>query len=598
MPSFLTEPEALLPYAEPGVDPGPDRQRRKLPDAVAYREALQHPEAHLGFPDLARGSSARGRDGLPLAYSGRFAVVFRVAAPDGSAWALRCFTSPDRLSERSLHWQGVARYADVLPTLLLPVRFLERGVRVDGAWYPAVAMPWASGEPLLVFVKRHLAVPGALTALAESLGRALARLEAAGVAHGDWQHDNLFVSENGRGVTLVDYDGFFTPDWATGAGQAIEIGHPNYQHPGRNAESIGVGIDRFAYRAMRAALLALARDASLWDRFGGDGESLLFSRQDYAAPHDSRLFAEVRRLAESDGGLADALAELETDCALPAPTVLPALTLRPEVGVWVRDRRVRVPVDNDDGTVPSCTRFRPYPERLGAMEAAGAGRRNVTAARAFLLAAALSISASAALTGWSFFTAVLAAACAHWFLFGYYLNWPRKRVWDALHQELGKLTVEVAGLEERKRAAFEGPVGPPTCCEAVVRERTRESLQRVSISRALAAPGIRRETVRLLRSVGIESARDLSDAGPLPAPLRGGAEAARLRLWCRETERSFAERHARNVSPERRRAARARALEQQIARRRRRMRELQSECSTIRGAGLHAYLAAILMGRA
>ena len=48
------------------------------PDAVTYREAIQQPDRALFDPALSRGTVRLDRLGLPVAYTGRFAVVFRL----------------------------------------------------------------------------------------------------------------------------------------------------------------------------------------------------------------------------------------------------------------------------------------------------------------------------------------------------------------------------------------------------------------------------------------------------------------------------------------------------------------------------------------
>jgi hypothetical protein len=84
-----------------------------------------------------------------------------------------------------------------------------------------------------------------------------------------------------------------------------ECGHPNYQHPARNARHFAVGLDRFAHLVLQTGLRAVARDPALWRRWS-DGESVLFRRADFENPGASPLFRSVRALAERDPGLAHA----------------------------------------------------------------------------------------------------------------------------------------------------------------------------------------------------------------------------------------------------------------------------------------------------
>jgi hypothetical protein len=285
------------------------------PDAVAYREVIQNPGLALNDPRLRESSVALDRRGLPLAYTGRFAVVFRLTPRDGSTWAVRCFTTAPGEGGDARH----ARYALLEPRLaapeiadlFVPFAYLPSGVRVSGREYPALAMQWAEGETLGRFVERNRENPEALLTLAATLGDALERLRAAGIAHGDWQHDNLLVSEDGRHVTFVDYDGVFVSelaDYPPG-----EKGHPNYQHPARTEGDYGPDLDRFPCLLMQTALVALAHEPSLWDSYS-DGESLLFGQMDLAEPAASVTFATLRLVAERSPELAGMLKTLDAAC--------------------------------------------------------------------------------------------------------------------------------------------------------------------------------------------------------------------------------------------------------------------------------------------
>ncbi len=293
------------------------------PDAVAFREAIQNPGVALGDPDLKNAEVVTDKRGLPVAYSGRFAVVFRLRTRSGEEWALRCFTQNTGEDERRLRYTAVTRQAGNLPQHFVPFRYVEQGIRVGFQWYPVVAMRWARGETLGKFVENHVHDPQALRTLCLSLSDLLARLEAAGIAHGDWQHDNLLVSENGQTVTLVDYDGLFVPGLE--GRLSPEIGHHNYQHPFRSAEHFGVGVDRFSHLVLQTALLALCKDPSLYARFSGDGESLLFKKADFLSPSRSLVFRAIAGVCgPGDVLLKEALTKLEAACvAGPAGVILP-----------------------------------------------------------------------------------------------------------------------------------------------------------------------------------------------------------------------------------------------------------------------------------
>ena len=124
-PPFYTVPlETVTPLSGDG-------HRTAWPDTVAFREAIQNPGVALGDPELRTAEVVQDRRGLPVAYSGRFAVVFRLRTPSGDEWALRCFTQggPED-AERRFRYTTVARYLERVPEHFVPFRFIERGIKV------------------------------------------------------------------------------------------------------------------------------------------------------------------------------------------------------------------------------------------------------------------------------------------------------------------------------------------------------------------------------------------------------------------------------------------------------------------------------------
>jgi hypothetical protein len=291
-------------------------EKALYPDGVAFREAITSPTA-LNIPTLTGATLATDRRGLPLAWSGRFAVVFRLQK-DKTRYAVRCFTTPNS----TLNGYGRAeKLAQIharlnqsqIADLFVPFAYHERGIRIGTQYYPVQVMPWASGVPLGKWLEENIHNANSLRRLAGTLSDALTRLEAAGIAHGDWQHDNILVSDNGAKITFVDYDGVFIPEFA---GQsAPELGHQNYQHPHRTSVHFGVGLDRFAAQTLTIALRALAYNPELWARYGGE-EAMLFRRADFINPQDSSLFAEIASLAElyNDTELVADIATLKAMC--------------------------------------------------------------------------------------------------------------------------------------------------------------------------------------------------------------------------------------------------------------------------------------------
>lgn len=279
------------------------------PTPQDYNEALQHPARAFADRALAAGVPELTPLGLPRPVTGNFASVYRLRGPAGD-WAVRCFFRPTDLG---------GRYAVLDKALAgfpytVGFSYLEHGVRVRSAWYPILKMTWVEGDLLSEWIGARLGDGKALRRLAGRWRAFASALEAGRIAHGDLQHGNVLIV---RGeIRLVDYDGMWVPDLD---GQpAREIGHPNYQHPGRDAGHSGPDLDRFSHWLIYGSLLALAEAPDLWD---GD-ECLILRRTDLRDPARSAILARLRR--HPAGACRALAAQIETLLAL-APDRLPPL---------------------------------------------------------------------------------------------------------------------------------------------------------------------------------------------------------------------------------------------------------------------------------
>ncbi len=173
----------------------------------------------------------------------------------------------------------------------------EKGIRAasDGKMYPMVTMQWVPGVTLFEWARDRSreGYQEALAIAADVWLQVVRELAAAGIVHGDLQHGNVMVSQEGY-FKLVDYDCLGVPELM---GQPnMEIGMEPYQHPGRGAETtLFPGLDNFSALVIYVALRALAAAPHLWithvDTPGYD--KLLFRKEDFAQPDASRLYQEL-----------------------------------------------------------------------------------------------------------------------------------------------------------------------------------------------------------------------------------------------------------------------------------------------------------------
>lgn len=259
------------------------------PSLEQYQEALQHPRVALLDGDLKNGSIATSGLGLPKVMCGGFALTYTISVGAGK-YAVRCFhkKSPDL----EMRYKAVSSKLKALSSnYFLPFEFQPQGVQVQGAKFPIVKMAWAAGDTLGEFVSDNFRNGSALAALRGSIVKLSSYLESQLIAHGDLQPGNLMVSQGGKLIQLIDYDGMFVPEIKQLG--AAEIGHRNFQHPSRTGANFNASLDRFSFISLVVALKALERNPNLWDESQSDWDSFVFRASDFSDPASSKVFKKL-----------------------------------------------------------------------------------------------------------------------------------------------------------------------------------------------------------------------------------------------------------------------------------------------------------------
>lgn len=274
------------------------------PTSQDYFEAVQNPRLNFGDPELRQGKARTSSLGLPQVMSGNFADVYPIECPGNRVYAVKCFTREvtgqrDRYREISSHLQQAR-----LPfTVEFSYLDGEQGIRIRGAWYPVLKMEWVEGSTLNQFVGDHVREPQTLEALGQLWVQLAQRLRDARLTHADLQHGNVLLVQVPGAKTgtvklkLIDYDGMYIP--ALASRPSGEMGHVNYQHPGRIRDQVySAEVDRFPHLLICTALRCLmAGGRGLWDRHD-NGDNLLFRQSDFEFPGSSPLLSELWKLPD------------------------------------------------------------------------------------------------------------------------------------------------------------------------------------------------------------------------------------------------------------------------------------------------------------
>lgn len=120
-------------------------------------------------------------------------------------------------------------------------------------------------------------------------------LEAKDIAHGDIQPGNVMVSNSGRTLQLIDYDGMYVKALQP-LGQAEEVGAVNFQHPGRGRSTWNPRLDRFSFILLDLALRAIELSPDMWNSTQSDSEAVVFRANDFADTKRSEIFKRIKSI--------------------------------------------------------------------------------------------------------------------------------------------------------------------------------------------------------------------------------------------------------------------------------------------------------------
>ncbi|MBX9695042.1 MAG: hypothetical protein K2Z81_21840, partial [Cyanobacteria bacterium] len=254
------------------------------PTPQDYNEAVQNP--HLCFTDkeLSQGEVETNSLGLPKAMTGAFASVYKIYKGD-TAWAVRCFLTNRPLQKRRYELLSEFISFDKL-NCTVPFYYIDDGIKVQGQWYPILKMQWIDGPTFGQFIDENYSDSQKIKSLRQQFNEMVNEIEKAGVAHGDLQHGNIIVTDNG--LRLVDYDALFVP--ALKGEVSFEFGHPNFQHPDRKPEHFDPSVDNFSTWLIDASLLAIMVDPRLYKLLDGGDDNIIFKQRDLASPDTSDAF--------------------------------------------------------------------------------------------------------------------------------------------------------------------------------------------------------------------------------------------------------------------------------------------------------------------
>ncbi len=263
----------------------------KLPEVSEYISAIESPQL-LKAPLLQHGHTIKKNDTI-IRYTGGFCVVFPYKSQT-QKYAIRCWhASVANVKERT------KAIADELKRAGLPYfvgfEYIQDGILTSTGVQPIVVMDWVDAIPLKDYISTNLHNSDKLRILAKSFLSMVKELHINSFSHGDLQHGNILVRDNGD-IILVDYDSMYVPS-LLGYKEDIK-GLEGYQHPARwENDKLTPKADYFSELIIYTSILTIAKCPKLWiDLNIEDTDTLLFSAEDINSYQQSVIFKVIESL--------------------------------------------------------------------------------------------------------------------------------------------------------------------------------------------------------------------------------------------------------------------------------------------------------------
>lgn len=275
----------------------------KLPSISEYNDSIRTPQ--LVKPGVLSGGHPIEKGNTIIKYSGGFCVVYPYQT-SAKKYAVRCWHAD--VSDAKHRTQIISK---ALNNAKLPYfvgfEYYDDGIATAKGVQPIVVMDWVDAKPLKKYIEEHLSDGNCLRRLAESFRTMVADLHRHSMAHGDLQHGNILVRDDGS-IVLVDYDSMYVPELK---GMSDEIkGLHGYQHEARwSNQYTSEKIDYFSELVIYISLIALSKQPSLWEKLNiADTETLIFNADDIKSKGSTAIFYDLRLI----DGLTPLLDKLES----------------------------------------------------------------------------------------------------------------------------------------------------------------------------------------------------------------------------------------------------------------------------------------------
>lgn len=264
-----------------------------LPDCTEYLTIIDTPG--LLKSTILKSGHVMKRGDTVIRYTGGYCVVFPFETQNGK-YAVRCWhANLENMQKRTM------LIAEELKRIKLPYfvnfEYEPEGVASSKGIQPVVIMDWVDANPFKDYIAANLHDKAKINKLADDFYKMTEDLHKNKISHGDLQHGNILVHDNGE-IVLVDYDSMCIPA-LEGCGEEIK-GLEGYQAEARwKNDKLTPKADYFSEIVIYTSLRSLTVMPELWEKLDiGNTETLVFSAEDIKSKGESEIFSVLDDITE------------------------------------------------------------------------------------------------------------------------------------------------------------------------------------------------------------------------------------------------------------------------------------------------------------
>ncbi|WP_082161689.1 protein kinase domain-containing protein [Rufibacter radiotolerans] len=258
-----------------------------FPSRTDIVTAMRNPQTSFKSSELIGGNVIQ-KGSRVVQYSGGYTTVFPFNTKNLKKVAVRCWIAD--IGDAKRRSQEISAYLDNLcHPYFAGFKYIENALLVNGNMHAVVVMDWVKGKTLKAYIDDNVSAPHTIIAIANKFKEMVEYFHKQNIAHGDLQHGNILVKDDGS-LVAIDYDSMYISP-LTGMPDVIK-GLPGYQHPARGKNQLlNPKLDYFSELVIYLSLLIYAEEPHLWGEYY-ETEDLLFSKEDFENPDKSLLITK------------------------------------------------------------------------------------------------------------------------------------------------------------------------------------------------------------------------------------------------------------------------------------------------------------------